>query len=187
MTSKPISSTPITSHPTALVHPTCTITGNEPISIGPNSIIHLRTSINSTYTPLTISEYTLISERVTLGYTSPPAPSAPPTTYIGSHTVIESGAIVEAASIGSCCVVETGAKIGKGAILGNGVKVCALAVVAEGEVLDDGTVVFGSGQDLRRKDGSMLEQDEKEAMGLKMRRELVEALEQAYRRVWTGK
>lgn len=181
-TSKP-NPPPVKSDPTALLHPSVTITGIEPVELSRNVIVQLRARISTAYAPLTIFDGALISERVSLGYLSPPLPSSPSHITIGAHTIIESGAVVEAASIGSCCVIEAGARIGKGAILGDGCKVCALVEVGEGEFVGDGEVVYGSGSGERRVERGM----EKGGEGRKLRLEMAEKLGELYKRLWTGK
>ena len=183
-------SQPASKHPTALIHPTVSLTGSEPVTVGQNAIIQLRSRINSTYGPATIADGVLISERVSIGCVSAPSPhqssdsTAAGAVSIGAYTIIESGAVVEAASIGLGCIIESRAKIGPGAVLGNGCKICALAEIDGDEVLGDGVVVFGPEQGGgRRIDEGMTRDGE----GMRARKEMAEGLGDAYRRVWTGK
>jgi len=69
--------------------------------------------------------------------------------------VVEAGAIVEARKIGEGSVVEVNARIGKGAILGKHCKIGALCEVAEGEIVEDFTVIYSDG--MRRVDRAGIE------------------------------
>ncbi len=168
---------PIHAHPSTLLHPSAALTGTHPITIGPNAIIQLRTRISSAHGLVSIGEGTIISERAILSSPSINTSDTPPTSLtLGPGVVIESGATVEAASIGAYSVIEVGAKIGKGAVIGEHCKVCALVEVGEGEVIGDGTVVYGNGWGERRV--------ERERAGLKA---LVEAQRHTLKGLWTGK
>lgn len=83
--------------------------------------------------------------------------------------MVEPGAIVEARRIGEGSVIEVNSKIGKGAILGKHCKVGPSCEVADGEVVPDYTVIFGSGQ--RR-----LDQSGAEAIKLKMLSKQIDVL-----------
>ena len=94
--------------------------------------------------------------------------------------LIETGAIVQGASIGAFSIIGAGAKIGKGAVVGANSKVCAGVEIGVGVVVEDDTVVYGSGWGERRK--------EKKGVGLDgMRKNWVELQEDALRKMWTGK
>ena len=175
---------PVQYSTTTLVSASAIITGNHPISLGPNVIIQIRARINSAYGPINISENCIINERATIGMLSPPASTQaeddPAGVSLAPGVVIESGAIVEAASIGAYTIIEAGAKVGKGVVLGEHCKVCAMVEVKEGAVVGNGTVVYGSGWGEWRN-----EHGRQEAEG--MRRAAVSEQYEVLRRCWTGK
>ena len=176
--------TPIHSTPTTLVSASAILTGTQPISFGPNVIIQIRARISSAYGPINISENCIISERASIGLLSPPAPTEseddPAGMSLAPGVVIESGATVEAASIGAYTIIEAGAKVGKGAVIGDHCKVCAMVQVAEGAVVGNGIVVYGSGWGEWRSEH---ERQEREGM----RRAAVSEQYEVLRRCWTGK
>ena len=89
-------------------------------------------------------------------------------------------ASVEGASIGAYTIIEAGAKIGKGTVVGANSKVCAGVEIGEGMVVEDGTVVYGSGWGVRRK--------EKKGLGLDaIRKTWVDLQRDTLRTMWTGK
>lgn len=173
---------PIHTVPGTLLHPSAALTGTHAITLGRNVIIQLRSRIFSTYSPVTIAENTIVSERASIGFLSQPALSSDteaPNVSIGPGVLIESGAIVEAFSIGAYRIVEVGAKVGKGAVIGERCKICAMVEIGEGEVVGDSTVVYGNGWGERRVE---------EAIGLEsIRKGMAESLGEVYRRNWTGK
>lgn len=69
--------------------------------------------------------------------------------------MVESGALVAAASVGEDCVIGAGARVGARAVLGRGCKVGPRCEVAEGEVLAEGTVVWGRKPGERRVGGAL--------------------------------
>ena len=82
--------------------------------------------------------------------------------------------------MGAYTIIEAGAKIGKGAVVGSNSKVCAGVEIGEGMVVEDYTVVYGSGWGERRKT--------KKGSGLDgMRKTWVDLQGEALRRMWTGK
>ncbi|MCJ1458257.1 hypothetical protein MMC28_008628 [Mycoblastus sanguinarius] len=181
-TSKPPPS-PIQSSPSTLIASSASITGTQPITIGPNAILQLRTRLVSTQGPITIGAGCIISERASIGLLK--APQDENTEYVagvnfGPGVLVESGAVVEAASVGAYTVVEAGAKIGRGAVVGENCKICAMVEIAEGEVVGDFTVVYGNGWGERRV--------EKRGVGLdEMRKGLIEGQADVLRKGWNGK
>ena len=94
--------------------------------------------------------------------------------------LIETCASVEGASIGAYTIIEAGARIGKGTVVGANSKVCAGVEIGEGMVVEDDTVVFGSGWGERRM--------AKKGLGLDgMRKPWVDLQVDTLRRMWTGK
>ncbi|KAI9777750.1 MAG: hypothetical protein M1835_005153, partial [Candelina submexicana] len=59
---------------------------------------------------------------------------------------VEVGAVVEARRVGEGSVVEVKARVGRGCVVGKHCKIAPLCHVAEDEILQDGTVVYGTGQ-----------------------------------------
>lgn len=175
---------PIQSDPTTLISPSATLTGTQPISLGPNVIIQIRARMTSAYGPINISENCLISERASIGLLNPPAPTQaeddPAGVSLAPGVVIESGATVEAASIGAYTIIEAGAKVGRGALIGEHCKVCAMVELGEGAVVGNGMVVYGSGWGEWRS-----EQGRQELEG--MRKAAVSEQIEVLRRCWTGK
>lgn len=96
------------------------------------------------------------------------------------RVLIEPGAIVEAASIGSFTIIEAGARVARGAVVGANCRICAKIEIAEGERIEDGTIVFGSRWGERRAEGRGGALDGKRESWVKEQGE-------ALRKVWTGK
>ncbi|KAL6717488.1 hypothetical protein ACLMJK_005403 [Lecanora helva] len=180
------SSAPLESNKTALVSSSASLTGSFPIKLGAAVIIQPRSLLSSAIGPIAIGESCIISERASIiNFTqSSPQPetnqSSLPKTSLAEGVLIECGAEVEAASIGAFTVIEAGATVGKGAVIGSYCKVCARVQIGEGEVVADGTVVFGSGWGERRagRKGGVME--EKREAWVKEQGEVL-------RKLWTGK
>ncbi|CAF9939902.1 MAG: hypothetical protein ALECFALPRED_008371 [Alectoria fallacina] len=179
-TSKPLGPL-VNSTPTTLISASASCAGTHLITLGSRSIVQLRARLTSTYGPVGVGEGCIISERASIGLLSPPRNEREAEgVTISRGVLIESCAVVEGASIGAYTIIEAGAKIGKGAVVGSNSKVCVGVEIGEGMVVEDDTVVYGSGWGERRK--------EKEGVGLDgMRRLWVELQEDALRRMWTGK
>ena len=149
---------PIISHSTALVSPSASLTGNYEITLGPNTVIQLRSHLSSVAGPIKIGEDCVIHERASIGLLSADVPQIQRDDRsisgisLGQGVLIEPEAMVEAMSIGAFTVIETGAKIGRGAVVGKNCKICACAEVREEEVIGDNVIVFGNGWDQRRMD-----------------------------------
>jgi dynactin-6 len=94
------------------------LTGTHLITLGPNTVVHPRTKINSTYAPVTVQNNCIICERSQVGLQSEPAEDQVRGVVIENGVIIEVGAIVEASMVGEGSVIEVNAKVGKGAILG---------------------------------------------------------------------
>ena len=58
---------PLTTHPSSLVSSTATLSGNHPITIGANTVIHPRATILSFHSPVEIGESCIINERAIVG------------------------------------------------------------------------------------------------------------------------
>ena len=165
-----------------LLHPTASLIGTHNITIGRKAILQLRSRADSTYTPIRIGANAIIAERASIGFLSPTSSDDSATLSIGEGVVIESGAVVEAASVGDYTIIEARAKIGKGAVIGANCKICAGVEVRDGDIVAEGTIVWGNGWDQRR-----IERDGK---GLRVgagRRGMVEGLGEGLRAVWSVK
>ncbi|KAG0132727.1 trimeric LpxA-like protein [Tuber indicum] len=131
---------------TVVIAETASLTGTFPIKIGANTVIHPRAKLTSAHGPITIGEHCIICERTQI---CPPDAEG---LIIGDGVVVEVNAVVEGSVVGAGSVVEVGVKIGKGGKVGLNCKLGPLTKVLEGEVVEDNTVIFGSGQ--RRIDAS---------------------------------
>lgn len=177
---------PIHSSPTTLIHPTVSLSGTYPITLGPNVIVQLRTHLMSTCGSLSIGQDSIIGEKAALGQNTPTATSSDYESRgieIGSNVLIEGRATVEAASIGAYTIIETGAKVGKGAVIGEHCKICAKVEIGEAEMIENDMVVYGNRWDERSI--------EKEGRGLggieRARKGMMEGQRDTLRSLWTGK
>ncbi|KAI5859075.1 trimeric LpxA-like protein [Tricharina praecox] len=127
---------------TLVISEHCAMVGTHPVKIGNHTVIHPRCRLNSTLGPITIGDYCILNERTQI------TPSDSTGITIDDHVVVETNAVVEARSLGEGCTVEVGAKIGKRA----NCKFTPLTVIADDELVEDDTVVWGFGA--RRKDMS---------------------------------
>lgn len=158
-------------HSLATVADKAQITGGNAVKIGENAFIHPHARLRAEHGNLTIGEGSIVAERAVLGV----AEGAEDTDIvIGNGVSIESGAIVEAKRIGDNTTIEVNAKIGKGAVIGKWCKIAPLCEVDEKEMLDDYTVIFGSGQ--RRVDVVLKERQDVRDMKIKGREKEIELL-----------
>lgn len=143
--------------------------------------MQLRACLSSTYGPIQVGDGCIVSERASIGLLSPARNEKEANGVTLSRGVfIGTCASVEGASIGAYTVIEAGAKIGKGTVIGAYSKVCAGVEIGEGMVVEDATVVYGSGWGGRRK--------EKKGLGLDgMRKAWVDLQRDTLRTMWTGK
>ncbi|CAZ82143.1 unnamed protein product [Tuber melanosporum] len=121
---------------TVVIAETASLTGTFPIKIGANTVIHPRAKLASAHGPITIGEHCIICERTQI---CPPDAEG---LIIGDGVVVEVNSVVEGSVVGAGSVVEVGLNC----------KLGPLTKVLEGEVVEDNTVIFGSGQ--RRIDAS---------------------------------
>ena len=175
------STAPLNTTPTTLISASASCNGNHPITLGSNTILQLRACLTSTYGRIRIEDGCIISERASIGLLSPPRNEKEVDgVTLSPGVLIETGASVQSAWIGAYTIIEAGAKIGKGTVVGANSKVCAGVEIGEGMVVEDDTVVYGSGWGERRK--------EKKDLGLdKMRKAWVDMQGDTLRRMWTGK
>ena len=179
-TSKP-PTTPLNTTSTTLISASASCNGTHPITLGSNTILQLRACLTSTYGPVRIEDGCIISERASIGLLSPPQNEKEADgVTLSPGVLVETCASVQGAWIGAYTIIEAGAKIGKGTVVGANSKVCAGVDVGEGMVVEDDTVVYGSGWGERRK--------EKPGLGLDtMRKARVDMQGDTLRRMWTGK
>lgn len=89
------------------------MTGIHPITIGANTVIHLRSKLNSAYGTIAIGEGCIIGERAVVGLLGEGGKGV----VIGKGVVLEAGARVEG-NLGDGSVVEAGGIVGRGAVVG---------------------------------------------------------------------
>jgi dynactin-6 len=134
--------------PTVLIAQHAQLTGTYPITIGPNSVLHPHSKINSSFAPVLVGEGVILHEKSKIGMGSEydstvdsRRSSFAPTsvrdslraegTVLGKNVVVESNAVVEAAEVGEGTVVEVGAVLGRGCVVG---KVRISYATCEGEL-----------------------------------------------------
>ena len=129
-------------HPSLFADPTCLIaqhagfTGTQPITVGPNVVLHPHAKVSSTLAPVVLGEGVVLWERAKVGVGMAEAmndsrrssvASRPSSvrhssrgegTVLGRNVTIEATAIVEAAEVGEGTVVEVGAYLGQGCVIG---------------------------------------------------------------------
>ncbi len=146
---------------------------------GSKTIVQLRTLLTSNYGPVDVGDGCIISERASIGLLSAPRNEKEAKgVTLSPGVLIETCAVVEGASIGPYTIIEAGAKIGRGTVIGANSKVCGGVEIGEDVVVEDDTVVYGSGWGQRRKEKKGLDE---------VRRKWVDLQEDALRRMWTGK
>lgn len=132
-------------HPALFTDPTCLIaqhagfTGTQPITVGPNVVLHPHAKVSSTLAPVVLGEGVVLWERAKVGVgmgesmndsrrnseasraNSVRDSSRGEGTVLGRNVTVEATAVVEAAEVGEGTVIEVGAYLGKGCVIG---KVC---------------------------------------------------------------
>lgn len=121
--------------PTALIAQHAQLTGMQPVTLGPHTVLHPHCRISSALAPVVLGQGVIVYEKAKIGVgmgVEPDAESRPNSmvssrgsasikhegTLIGTNVVIESNAIVEASEIGEGTVVEVGASVGRGSVVG---------------------------------------------------------------------
>ena len=108
--------------------------------------MQLRARLISSHVSIDVGDGCIISERASIGLLSPPRNERESQgVTLSPGVLIETCAVVEGAFIGPYTIIEPGAKIGKGTVIGANSKICAGVDVGEGMVIEDDTVVYGSG------------------------------------------
>ncbi|CAO2655637.1 Nn.00g044400.m01.CDS01 [Neocucurbitaria sp. VM-36] len=138
------------------------LTGTQPITIGPNSVLHPHSKISSALAPVVLGEGCVVYERAKIGVgmgaeldaesrRSSMASSRNSAstgsirdegTVLGRNVVVESNAIVEAAEIGEGSVIQVGAVLGRGCTIGKHCTISAASVIPQNTRLPDYTVVY---------------------------------------------
>lgn len=124
--------------PSVLVAQHAGFTGTQPITVGPNAVLHPHAKVSSTLAPVVIGENVVLWERTKIGVgmgdsvedskrssiasmasrTSVRHSSRGEGTVLGRNVTVESTAVVEAAEVGEGSVIEVGAYVGKGCVIG---------------------------------------------------------------------
>ena len=151
-------------HSTAVVAEKAQITGSHLVEIGENVIIHPHAKIKAEHGNVLIGRGSMIAEKAIVGATEGEGEMD---VVLGEGVSIETGAVVEAKKIGDYTTVEVNSRVDAGAIVGRWCKVAPLCKVANSELLDDFTVVFGEGHKGRRVD--VLLRDKKEVRDAKLK------------------
>lgn len=112
-TSTPPPKPPLTAHPSSLLSGGVAITGIHPVTIGANTVIHLRSKLTSAHGTITIGDGCIIGERAVVGLQGVGETGV----VIGNGVVVEAGARVEG-SVGEGTVIEAGGVVGRGAVVG---------------------------------------------------------------------
>ncbi|KAF1845151.1 trimeric LpxA-like protein [Cucurbitaria berberidis CBS 394.84] len=156
----------ITLDASVLVAQHAQFTGTQPITIGPNSVLHPHSKISSALAPVVLGEGCVVYERAKIGVgmgaeldhesrRSSMASARNSTsagslrgegTFLGKNVVVESNAIVEATEIGEGSVVQVGAVLGRGCIIGKYCTISAASVISPYTRLPDYTVVFSGSE-----------------------------------------
>ncbi|KAF2020507.1 trimeric LpxA-like protein [Aaosphaeria arxii CBS 175.79] len=150
--------------PSVIIAQHAQLTGTQPITIGPNAVLHPHSRISSTLAPVVLGEGVVIYERAKVGVgigngtdaslrrssTASARDSIRSTrgegTVLERHVVIETGAIVEAAEIGEGSLVEAGAVLGRGCVIGKYCTITSGTIIPGSTSLPDYTVVYGGTQ-----------------------------------------
>ncbi|KAI9700001.1 MAG: hypothetical protein M1836_002535 [Candelina mexicana] len=165
---------PTSLHPSCIIAENAILTGTHPITLSANVIIHPRARLNSTCGPITLGSGCIIEEKASIGLLSSANPVDTRSTpqpgevrymeHDGSNeedegdrgevegvvlengVFVEVGAVVEARRVGEGSVVEVKARVGRGCVVGKHCKISPLCHIDENDILQDGTVVYGTGQ-----------------------------------------
>ncbi|RMZ74657.1 transferase hexapeptide domain-containing [Pyrenophora seminiperda CCB06] len=143
------------------------LTGTQPITIGPNTVLHPHCKLSSALAPVVLGEGCVVFERAKVGVgmgaeldaggrRSSVAPTRSSAhiresmrsegTFLGKNVVVESNAIVEAAEVGEGSVIEVGAVVGRGSIIGKYCTISSSSYIPPNTRLPDYTVVFSGSQ-----------------------------------------
>jgi dynactin-6 len=124
--------------PSVLVAQHAGFTGTQPITVGPNAVLHPHAKVSSSLAPVVIGENVVLWERAKIGVgmgdtmdeskRSSVASMASRAsvrdsmrgegTVLGRNVTVEATAVVEAAEVGEGTIIEVGAYVGKGCVIG---------------------------------------------------------------------
>lgn len=107
-----------------------------PLTLRSNSVIQPKAQITTSSEGTVLGRCSIISENCNINGTL----------RIGDYVLIEAGCNITAREIGDDVVIESGAVLGERSIIGSNCRICAGETIGTDEVVPDGTVVFGNGQ-----------------------------------------
>ncbi|CAL1532695.1 unnamed protein product [Lymnaea stagnalis] len=125
----------------ALLCEGCEVIGD--VTIGARTIIHPKARIIAEAGPISIGEYNIIEELVTITNKSSTDANSGKVLIIGNNNVFEVGAYVEAVRIGDHNVIECKARVGSKVEISNGSIIGTGCVLNMSEQLPDNTVIYG--------------------------------------------
>ncbi|KAH7135806.1 trimeric LpxA-like protein [Dendryphion nanum] len=146
--------------PTVLIAQHAQLTGTQPITVGPNTVLHPHSRISSNIAPVVIGEGVVIYERAKVGIGMGDGGDASSRrssvssardsmrsgrgdgTVLGRNVVIETGAVIEAAEIGEGSLVEAAAVLGRGCIVGKFCTITPCTIIPPNSNIPDYTVVY---------------------------------------------
>ncbi|KAF1967675.1 trimeric LpxA-like protein [Bimuria novae-zelandiae CBS 107.79] len=152
-------------HPSLFVDHTVLIaqhagfTGTQPITVGPNVVLHPHAKVSSSLAPIVLGEGVVLWERARVGVSmaeamndsrrssvASRASSVRDSTrgegiVLGRNVTIEAAAVVEAAEVGEGSVIEVGAYLGKGCVIGKYCTIVAHCVIPPNTQIPDYMVV----------------------------------------------
>jgi len=136
-----------------VIHEAVAITGEFPVTISSESVIHPRAKLDSSGGPVNIGRRCIVSERTHIG--APPkeeGKQAEGSVALGDYVTVELGAVIETGgtTIGEGTTIGIQSRIGYGATVGKNCIFGPLTSIAPGEKVPDNTVIFGNG--IRRQD-----------------------------------
>nr|SVE75496.1 EOG090X0I48 [Daphnia dolichocephala] len=137
----------------AIVCCECDLQGD--ITIGSRTVIHPRAKIIALSGPIVIGENNIIEEQVQI------INSGENTMIIGNNNVFEVDCHVESKNIGDNNIVESKAFVGRETSLSNGCVIGAKCEVLVPETLQEGSLFYGAGSDVKRR----LQSDKPSAQG----------------------
>ncbi len=158
---------PVTLPASAHLDPGAYVRGSNPITLGNKTLIHPRAHLLSTHAPLMVGDGCIVSEKAVVGG---PLPTTTSTDSKGDAakssddgelkkaTVIENrvridphAQIYHSAIILEGALIESHATILPAAVIGRHGKICAGVTIREGMKVPDYTVVWGNGEQRRRR------------------------------------
>ncbi|KAF2200313.1 trimeric LpxA-like protein, partial [Delitschia confertaspora ATCC 74209] len=140
--------------PSVIIAQHAAVTGNYPITIGPNVVLHPHAKVSSVWAPVVLGDGVVLYERAFVGVVTGGNGSGDERregAWLGRNVVVETGAIVEAREVGEGTVVEAGGRVGSGVVVGKFCTITASAVVPPDSKIPDFTVVYSGFE--RRIDG----------------------------------